>query len=110
VLNYEEYEKMNTVGKTIAQAICVAIGFVVLYFAVEFLGFGDWVRKNSVWLITFALVIVAIFITNLAEWVIETTRHVANSDKDDLLEKLKDLELDIDYIKNSVKVLKANGE
>ncbi|MEK6777050.1 MAG: hypothetical protein AABY87_09240 [bacterium] len=76
----QEYGKMNAIGKTIAQAIYVAIGFVILYFAVEFLGFGDWVRKNSIWLIMFTLVILAIFITNLAEWVIETTRHAANSD------------------------------
>jgi NhaP-type Na+/H+ or K+/H+ antiporter len=110
MLSYKEFEKMNTIGKTIAQAIGVVVGFIILYFAVEFLGFGNWVRKNSIWVITFALVMGTIFITNLAEWVIETMRHAADSDKDDLLEKLKDLKFDIDYIKNGVKVLKTDRE
>lgn len=108
--NHEEFEKMDMIGKTIAQSILVVIGFAIAYFAVEFLGFGDWLIKNSIWLIAFMLVVVAIFMTNLAKWIVAAMKHNVSSDKDLLFQQLKDLELDIDYIKNSVKVLKADKE
>lgn len=110
MLNHNDFGKMDAIGKAIAQSIIVPVPFIILYFVIEFLGYGDWVRRNAVWIITLVLLIGAIIIANLAKWVIETTRHTANSDKDDLLEKLKDLELDIDYIKTSIKNFKARGE
>jgi hypothetical protein len=99
MLSHNDFGKMDAIGKAIAQSIIVPVPFIILYLAIELLGYGDWVRRNSVWIINFALLIGTIIIANLAKWVIETMRHTANSNKDDLLEKIKDLELDIDYIK-----------
>ena len=50
--------------------------------------------------------VLGIFINNLAEWTRETIKSHVDDDKEMLLEKLKDLELGVDYIKNSIKALK----
>ena len=103
MLNYEEFEKLDKLGKTIAQTIAVFIGVAVIYFLVELLGFGDWIRRNSIWLIIFAVITLGVFINNLSDSVIAVIKRNSSNDKDMLLDKIKDLELDIDYIKNSIK-------
>lgn len=109
-MNHSDRTKLDKIGKAIAQTLPFITGFIIIYFAVEFLGIGDWVRKNSIWFITFMVVVVGIFINNLTEWATEVIKCNADDDKNLLLEKLKDLELDIDYIKNTMKDLKVNRE
>lgn len=106
----KDFYKTDMIGKTIAQSLPFIAGFIIVYFAVEFLGVGDWVRKNSIWFITFIVVMVGILINNLARYIIDVLEYKTDADKDLLLEKLKDLDLDIDYIKNTIRALKANGE
>ncbi len=107
-MNRNDWTKTDKIGKTIAQTLPFITGLVIMYFIVNFLGIGDWVRDNSIWFITLLVVVLGIFINNLAEWIRETIKSHVDDDKEMLLEKLKELELGVDYIKNSIKGLKDN--
>jgi hypothetical protein len=103
-----KFDDTDAIGKTLLQAIAVVIVLVIAYFVIDFLGFGDWVRKNSIWFMMFALAVMALFLTNLAKEILEQIKNDSSSNEHPVLKRLEELDLDIDRIKNTVKVLKDN--
>ncbi len=95
----------DAIVKTIMGIIGIAVSLVITYYITDFIGIGDWIRGNTVWVITFiilsAVVLLESDISGNSELL---TDNMANLKE--MLEKIETLELDIDYIKNTVKELK----
>ncbi|MCF8034136.1 MAG: hypothetical protein K9K66_15665 [Desulfarculaceae bacterium] len=101
-MTHKEWEKSQCFGKTIAQTLMIIAPFVVIYFIVYFLGVGDWVRNNASWIIFFILCVQFIFMNNLCEWVVNIAKDSAINDKEEILEKLCELELEVDRLRLKV--------
>lgn len=102
MINREDYKKIDIMANTILQLVLLTIGLVVFYFVLDYVGLSDWVRKNSFWFLTFMIFGFGIYSINLLNGITTIIKTYMNDDTASLLEKIEDLESNIDIIMNTV--------
>lgn len=101
-----QHIRNDAIVKTIMGIIGIAVSLIIIYFITDFIGIGDWIRGNTVWVITFIILSAVVLLEGDITDNSELLRDNMANLKEEMLEKIETLELDIDYIKNTVKELK----
>lgn len=102
MFSHEDTKKTDIMATTIIQLISLAIGLIVIYFALNYVGLSEWARKNFFWFLTFMIVGFGFYSINLINSIAATIKTYMNDDKDSLIEKINDLESKIEIITNTV--------
>jgi len=85
--------------------------FSFLFFGIaalicEVFGIGDWIRRNTVWFLLFAIGVAELDLTRTAEQFYRLTKGNTGEEEEDLMKQIHQLETNVNYIKNTVKELK----
>jgi len=102
-LNYEKYE---TKRQGLINIIFSSLFFLIVAFISEFFGIGDWIRRNAVWFLLFAIVVVELDLIGTIQQLARLIKSDTNNEQKELMEKIGQLAIDVDFIKNTVKELK----
>lgn len=83
--------------------------FAVVAFISEIVGIGDWVRRNAVWFVLFAVGVVELDNIGTIQQLWRFIKNNSENEHKDLMEKIGKLTTDVDYIKITMKELKDEG-
>ena len=79
---------------------------LIVAFISYFVGIDDWIRKYSVWFVLFVIILVELDCIGSIDRLWLFIKRNSENEHEDLMEKIGQLVIDVDYIKNTVKELK----
>ena len=79
---------------------------LIVAFISYFVGIDGWIRQNSVWFMLFLIILVELDCIGSIDRLWLFIKRNSENEHEDLMKKLGQLVIDVDYIKNTVKELK----
>ena len=98
-------QKLEKRWKEITNIIFSFLFFSIVALICEFLGIGDWIRKNAVWFLLVAIGVVELDLIGTAEQFYRLTKGDTEKQQEDLIKKMGQLQTDMDHIKNTIREL-----
>ena|SRR4030042_3449602 len=99
-------EENDRITQSWTNLIFSSLFILIVAFISYFIGIDDWIRKNSVWLVLFVIILVELDCIGSIDRLWLFIKRNSKNEHEDLMEKLGQLVIDVDYIKNTVKELK----
>ena len=102
----QRWEKGEAMTQTWINLIFSLLFILVVAFISDFIGIGDWIRKNSVWIMLFAIVLLELNSIGSINRLWLFIKRNSENEHEDLTKKIGQLVIDMDFIKNTMKELK----
>ena len=99
-------EENDRITQSWTNLIFSSLFILIVAFISYFIGIDVWIRKNSVWLVLFVIILVELDCIGSIDRLWLFIKRNSKNEHEDLMEKLGQLVIDVDYIKNTVKELK----